>query len=531
MTSYVVSYPLKLEQKLDLQKQIKILKHICFPLMNELLLHTWSEETLQKFNEAKSSIKSYKILGEEPINQISNDLHIYLPSRMKRAITEQIGRIIRSQLNRQSCWFDIIELISEETISLETNLDTLVKVVFQTLKFFNGKFYKYVLIRQHLRMLRKLYFKTKIDLHLLANFRYTQLVKPSVKSFLLPYSVDEGNIIKINLKRKRISVQLKLPLSTHPKASKDWKWYKTECIIPDKLFKSLKEHITKIHLPSLRLITLKGGLELPFLEFPFEKEIDRKKLIKQRIMTTDLGLVNLSSSVIFHAGEQISRPIYYSANKQQYVKIDKLYRHIYSIQHKLTTYKPNWFGQKRRKEECNRLLRKRDRIRQELLHSVSNHLINKAQQWQVETIVLEDLRSYEPPKTGKIISRKLSEWFRGSLYELLVYKGNKYGIKIERINPKYTSSYCPRCGCKGHKIRDPKIKKQDTKGRFFSCPNCSFMADRDYNAALNIYRVFLNTKQKKYTIFQAPTVTYKATVPHLTVSNGNTQGTNNYCTL
>ena len=103
-------------------------------------------------------------------------------------------------------------------------------------------------------------------------------------------------------------------------------------------------------------------------------------------------------------------------------------------------------------------------------------------QMQLGPQLLEDLRAYDPPKNRRKLSRKLSNWLRGSLYETLLYKEKRVGIHIKRVSVYWTSSYCPRCGTKGQKIYDPSSKAVDNRGRFFSCPRCHYTADRDYIA-------------------------------------------------
>ena len=56
----------------------------------------------------------------------------------------------------------------------------------------------------------------------------------------------------------------------------------------------------------------------------------------------------------------------------------------------------------------------------------------------------------------------------------------KYGKKLTLVNPAYTSMTCASCG---------HVKKDLTLAdRVFVCPKCGWVADRDYNASLNILR-------------------------------------------
>ncbi|MFX0090355.1 MAG: zinc ribbon domain-containing protein [Candidatus Hodarchaeota archaeon] len=76
------------------------------------------------------------------------------------------------------------------------------------------------------------------------------------------------------------------------------------------------------------------------------------------------------------------------------------------------------------------------------------------------------------------------------------------------MNPRGTSSYCPRCGAKGLKITEPTAKTEDPKGRFFYCPHCNYAADRDYIAAINTFRMYQQQKKKKYNLINAKPVSY-----------------------
>ncbi|MFX1520307.1 MAG: zinc ribbon domain-containing protein, partial [Promethearchaeota archaeon] len=49
------------------------------------------------------------------------------------------------------------------------------------------------------------------------------------------------------------------------------------------------------------------------------------------------------------------------------------------------------------------------------------------------------------------------------------------------------------------------------RGRFFQCSACSYLADRDYIAAINIYRVYQELRKKRFSLTQAKPVPYMAT--------------------
>ena len=100
--------------------------------------------------------------------------------------------------------------------------------MYLTLGLLHGKFYKYVLIRQHLRTLRRYHYKTGVDVGVLQSFDYTQFVRPQIRRFIVPFAIDDGQIFKLcDVQRLRsgdiaLTVQLKLPLLEQPTRKKEW---------------------------------------------------------------------------------------------------------------------------------------------------------------------------------------------------------------------------------------------------------------------------------------------------------------------
>jgi IS605 OrfB family transposase len=414
-------------------------------------------------------------------------------------------------VERKACYEAVLRVVL--ITGVEGNLDQLVKKVAYSLIQFEGKkFYRWALIRQSLRMFRRYYYRLGLDLVVLTTIPYTQIIHPKIRSFLLPYAPDDGQAIQLTWDKNEINVRLKLPYIKYPATRKDWGWQHCTLTIPPKLLHRVTTPPKKLQQPSLRYLTLKSGLHLPFLEIPFVvHSLEQPFFCSQRVLATDLGVVNLLTSVICEAGSQISPPLFWSPATRVLQKIDAIYHHISRLQKKLDKYPDNWRSQGKRTQEQARLYRKLNRYRELILHLASNVLLEKALHWQCPLIVLEDLRTYEPPKHKRKLSRKLSNWMRGAFYEVLVYKARRLGIKVKRVSARWTSSYCPRCGVKGQKVTDPLRRVKSRTGRFFWCPTCTYVADRDYVGAVNIYRMFQKHHRKRYSLRFAKPVSYMGT--------------------
>jgi len=93
-------------------------------------------------------------------------------------------------------------------------------------------------------------------------------------------------------------------------------------------------------------------------------------------------------------------------------------------------------------------------------------------------IVLEDLKKlwFNASQKSSSLTDKLSRFAYRKLQLAIVAKATEYNVPIVFVDPRNTSSTCPRCGA-----------KLSYNHRLAICGNCGFIADRDTIGALNIY--------------------------------------------
>ncbi|MBJ8073699.1 zinc ribbon domain-containing protein, partial [Bacillus cereus] len=77
-------------------------------------------------------------------------------------------------------------------------------------------------------------------------------------------------------------------------------------------------------------------------------------------------------------------------------------------------------------------------------------------------------------RTSRKNEKNLHTWSFYRLAQFIEYKATLVGIKIEYVNPVYTSQTCPKCS--------EKNKAQDRK---YNC-TCGFEKHRDIVGAMNI---------------------------------------------
>ena len=145
-------------------------------------------------------------------------------------------------------------------------------------------------------------------------------------------------------------------------------------------------------------------------------------------------------------------------------------------------------GSKRRqrqKERLSRLKRREANARATYLHQQSAALVRR-----FGTIVVEDLLVRNMMRSAKgtieepgsqvaqksALNRSIGDASWSRFISYLVYKAERAGGKVVRVNPKNTSNLCSRC----QRLTQTRI------GDDFRCVHCGHVSDRDCNAALNI---------------------------------------------
>lgn len=116
-------------------------------------------------------------------------------------------------------------------------------------------------------------------------------------------------------------------------------------------------------------------------------------------------------------------------------------------------------------------------------HLFSREVVNFAVQARAATIHMEDLSGFGKDNDDNADEKKefvLRNWSYYELQNMIAYKAAKYGIKVVKIRPAYTSKTCSWCGQQG-----------DRKSTTFICenPECKHYGESihaDYNAARNI---------------------------------------------
>ncbi len=177
--------------------------------------------------------------------------------------------------------------------------------------------------------------------------------------------------------------------------------------------------------------------------------------------------VGLNSFAVDSDGAVIENPRFY---EHSLGKIKKLQQ---SIARK-KRFSQNW------KKAKNRLEKVYDHVtnqKKDFLHKLSRQYVDT-----YATICVEDLNIKYLKEKGKSrgLRRSIHDASWGRFYSYLAYKAESAGTNLVKVDPRNTSQMCSNCG---------SIVKKTLSERVHECPYCGFVADRDYNAAVNIHRV------------------------------------------
>ena len=215
----------------------------------------------------------------------------------------------------------------------------------------------------------------------------------------------------------------------------------------------------------------------------------------------DLGLKEF---VVTSDNIHIDNPRYFAENQSKIAR--------------LQMWQSKKVGSKKGEKKSNRWLKNQKSInkcywrltnqRKDFLHNLTTKLVR-----EYDIICLEDLNV-----KGMMQNHKLAKsigdvsWSMFNIF--LQYKADWYGKDIRKISRFFPSSKtCSGCGF----VKDDLVLKD----RVFACPVCGLEIDRDYNAAVNIHSVGMNTELNR-TLMGAVTIPREASI-----SNKHTQSLGN----
>ncbi|MFH1224347.1 MAG: transposase [Candidatus Diapherotrites archaeon] len=188
-------------------------------------------------------------------------------------------------------------------------------------------------------------------------------------------------------------------------------------------------------------------------------------------IAVDLGLVNLSTSVILRGGKPTNITFHRGGNAI------RMRNHFAAFRASLGKAKKLW--------RIKSAKRKEQRWMRDLNHKISSAIVRQASSVANPVIVLERLKYIRRKiNYSRKMNMLLHGWSFAQLQSFIAYKAAWAGIPVAYVKADYTSQCCSKCG---------HTEKANRKGRIFRCRKCGYALNADLNAAINIggrYKTF-----------------------------------------
>jgi len=166
-------------------------------------------------------------------------------------------------------------------------------------------------------------------------------------------------------------------------------------------------------------------------------------------------------------------------NYKRIVLSDNSFKMIKQLAHRKIEHKKN-----------NQKKRNLTNYSKDYLHKLTTQISKDLSTQGVEVLVLENLKNLRKSASrkngtskGKMINYIINSFPYSMFQNFLKYKCLNLGIKVEFINPAYTSKTCSKCGS-----LNTSRPKQET----FVCNDCNFQLNADLNGSRNIEKFYRN---------------------------------------
>jgi len=143
-------------------------------------------------------------------------------------------------------------------------------------------------------------------------------------------------------------------------------------------------------------------------------------------------------------------------------------------------------GLKRKLLPIEKLQGRIDRAYTTINHQFSSAVIKFAKDHGAGMIQIEKLDGLKEILSGTFLGER---WRYSELQQFIKYKAKENGIEVKEVNPQYTSQRCSQCGYINEQFTFNYRQEQRQKlGKPvpFTCPECKYEANADYNAARNL---------------------------------------------
>lgn len=230
----------------------------------------------------------------------------------------------------------------------------------------------------------------------------------------------------------------------------------------------------KIHRPiegRIKTCTIRRTNGKWFVRFSCVDVPVQQSLASDQAIGIDLGLTSFATK---SDGSKVDNPRFFRQEEQALKK----------AQQRLSKAENGSIERSKKRKVVARIHERISNKRNDFAHQLSHKLVN-----EYGIIVFEDLNIKRMLEAGtRGLNKSIGDAAWNQLVQLTSYKAENAGRKVILVDPRNTSKMCSRCG---------KIVDKELSDRIHSCPHCKLKLDRDWNAAINILRLGLQSHQKR----------------------------------
>lgn len=183
-----------------------------------------------------------------------------------------------------------------------------------------------------------------------------------------------------------------------------------------------------------------------------------------------------------------TKQMFFKGGKVKQVK-NKYRKSRASLQKKKAEHKANGKRTHSVTRVLKRLSGRENRFMRDVNHCVSKKVVQFAVNNNVATIAgekLEGIRDSAKGK-GKRVRKMINGWSFFQLQSFISYKAAANGIKVEELDPAYSSQGCSSCG---YTAKTNRVKHS------FKCGECNYQLHSDLNASRNMRLRSIVTRQE-----------------------------------
>jgi len=201
-----------------------------------------------------------------------------------------------------------------------------------------------------------------------------------------------------------------------------------------------------------------------------------KSLNSRTVMTIDLNFDNVTLAIYTLNGRRVRLKKLKTPHK-------KILTHKIWIEKIQKRYPKSWRFIKGVRKAIEKHGERIRNISWDYAHKLGDLIAELALRYH-SVVVLEDLEKLKEnnKKKDKEFNKRLGLWFYRRIQFCIEYEAGERDLEVVKVNPRGTSSKCPRCGG----------KLVEYGYRVLRCMKCGFVGDRDVTATINIYKKYIS---------------------------------------